>query len=291
MFNSTILDLALGLVFIFLALSLAVSATVEAIASIRNWRSRTLLQGMKDLLNDPEFTELARDMYNHALVNPRDGGNAVTEQDLKTPPAYIDPKGFAHALIDLTNLAGKSPPAMKSAIDSKIKNRQLNNLLNGIIDRTSGDLGRVRDELARWFDNGMDRVSGAYKRKTQAWSFVIALITIAILNVSAIDVGRALWQQPIISRTIAANPNQTLAQALKQLDELGNIGIPIGWTEANRVTFRSTRGIWTVVGWVVTAIATLFGAPFWFDALQRIVRLKGAGPSPSGKRPDSGGTG
>ena len=35
MFNSTILDLALGLVFIFLTLSLAVSATVESIASIR----------------------------------------------------------------------------------------------------------------------------------------------------------------------------------------------------------------------------------------------------------------
>jgi hypothetical protein len=83
MLNSTILDLALGLVFIFLAFSLAVSATVEALASIRNWRSQTLLQGMKDLLNDAEFTGLARDIYNHALVNPRDDGNAVTEHDLK----------------------------------------------------------------------------------------------------------------------------------------------------------------------------------------------------------------
>jgi hypothetical protein len=290
MFNSTILDLALGLVFIFLALSLAVSATVEALASIRNWRSRSLLQGMKDLLNDSEFAGLARDMYNHALVNPRDDGNAVTERDLKTPPAYIDPKGFAYALIDLTNLAGKSPVAMKSAIDLKIKNRQLNNFLNGVIDQTSGDLGRVRDELAAWFDNGMDRVSGAYKRKTQAWSLVIALMMIASLNVSAIDIGRVLWQQPTISRTIAANPNQTLAEALKQLDELGNAGIPIGWTEANRARFCSTRGIWTALGWVVTAIATLFGAPFWFDALQRIVRLRSAGPSPSEKRPDSGRT-
>jgi hypothetical protein len=290
MFNSTILDLALGLVFMFLALSLAVSATVEAIASIQNWRPRTLLQGMKDLLNDAEFTGLARDIYNHALVNPRDDGDAVTQHDLKTPPAYIDPKGFAYALIDLTSLAGKSPAAMKSAIDSKIKNRQLNNLLNGVVDRTSGDLSRLRDGLAAWFDNGMDRVSGTYKRKTQAWSFAIALTMTAILNVSAIDVGRALWQQPVITRTIAANPNQTLAQALKQLDELGNTGIPIGWTEANRAMFCSTRGIWTAAGWVVTAIATLFGAPFWFDALQRIVRLKGAGPSPSEKRPDSGGT-
>ncbi len=36
-----------------------------------------------------------------------------------------------------------------------------------------------------------------------------------------------------------------------------------------------------VFGWLITALASLFGAPFWFDALQQIIRLKGAGPSPS----------
>jgi hypothetical protein len=35
-----------------------------------------------------------------------------------------------------------------------------------------------------------------------------------------------------------------------------------------------------VLGWVITALATLFGAPFWFDTLQQIIRLKGSGPSP-----------
>jgi hypothetical protein len=35
---------------------------------------------------------------------------------------------------------------------------------------------------------------------------------------------------------------------------------------------------------IVEAIATLFGAPFWFDALERIVRLKGSGPSPEEKK-------
>jgi hypothetical protein len=37
------------------------------------------------------------------------------------------------------------------------------------------------------------------------------------------------------------------------------------------------------LGWLVTAFATLFGAPFWFDTLQGFVRLKGAGPSPQEK--------
>jgi hypothetical protein len=43
MFNSTVLDVAIGLIFTFLAVSLAVSAVVEAIASAMKWRSSTLL--------------------------------------------------------------------------------------------------------------------------------------------------------------------------------------------------------------------------------------------------------
>jgi hypothetical protein len=38
-----------------------------------------------------------------------------------------------------------------------------------------------------------------------------------------------------------------------------------------------------LLGWLITAVAALFGAPFWFDALQSIIRLKGAGPSPDEK--------
>ena len=55
MLNSTVLDVAIGLIFTFLAFSLAVSAIVEAIASVFKWRSATLLQGMKDLFNDHDL--------------------------------------------------------------------------------------------------------------------------------------------------------------------------------------------------------------------------------------------
>jgi len=35
-----------------------------------------------------------------------------------------------------------------------------------------------------------------------------------------------------------------------------------------------------VAGWVVTASTTLFGAPFWFDLLQRAVQLRSTGNRP-----------
>jgi hypothetical protein len=281
MFNSTVLDVPVGLVFTFLALSLAVSAIVEALASIRKWRSSTLLDGVKDLLNDPNFSGLALDIYNHALISPRDSGTAKTELDLKRPPAYIDPRQFADALIDVTKIRADSLDKIKSAIDANISNKQLNGLLKGTIDRTAGDLGKARDELAGWFDNAMDRVSGAYKRKTQVWSFVIALILAGSFNVSSPDVGKALWRQPIFTRIIAPKANLTPADAMGLLNDLD---IPVGWTQAKFKSLSHLAELELLFGWMITAVATLFGAPFWFDALQNIVRLKGSGPSPAEKR-------
>ncbi len=40
----------------------------------------------------------------------------------------------------------------------------------------------------------------------------------------------------------------------------------------------------SLFGWIITAIAALFGAPFWFDTLQSVIRLKGSGPSPQEKK-------
>jgi len=296
MFNSSVLDIAVGLSFTFLALSLAVSAIVEAAASIMKWRSSTLLQGVKDLLNDQPFNQLARELYRHALVNPRDDGTADTERALKHPPAYIHPEQFADAFIDITKIAKASPAQIKSAI-SNIRDAQLRSLVAGMFERTAGDLKKMRQELARWFDNAMDRVGGAYKRRTQVWSFAVALILAAGLNVSAIDIGRALWQQPMILRTIASAATQAadnkLPAALQYVQQLENWNGPIGWTKGNFESFLSVRalskrGIWTFLGWLITAFAILFGAPFWFDALQQIIRLKGSGPSPAEKGSGAG---
>jgi hypothetical protein len=144
MFNSTVLDVAIGLTFTFLAVSLAVSAIVEAVASAMKWRSSILLSGIKDLLNDPNFSGLALSIYNHALVNPQDAGIAKNEKDLKHAPAYMEPKQFADALIDGAKIAHDSPEKIDLAIDANISDKELNGLLKGIVHRTAGDLGKMR---------------------------------------------------------------------------------------------------------------------------------------------------
>jgi hypothetical protein len=282
MFNSSVLDIAVGLIFTFLAVSLVVSAIVEAIASLMKWRSTTLLEGVKSLLNDPNLNGLALRLYNHALVNPRDHGNAKTGDELKDLPSYIAPDQFADALIELTKMTEESPDKIIGAINTNVTDPQLKILLEGIVHRAAGDLSKVRRAIAEWFDNGMDRVSGVYKRKTQVWAFVIAVIIAAACNISTITVGKALWQQPMLARAIGPDPKLKPADAFKLLSDLD---LPVGWTtERARRCVSSAEGPEAIMGWLITAVATLFGAPFWFDALERIVRLKGSGPSPAEKR-------
>jgi hypothetical protein len=311
MFNGPILDVAFGVVSAFLAVSLAAGTLLEAFASITKWRSKTLLKGIKTLVNDPNCQALALDLYNHAAISPRDSGAAKTEKDLKLKPAYIDPQQFAGAFLDLLGLSGVAPAensaAMVTAINSKVPadakvagtatsypgNAQLNQLLTGIVNRAQGDLDKVRDEVANWFDNGMDRLSGDYKRWSQLLTFLLALLISVVFNIDSISIASGLWAQPALAKTLKIDASTTPDQALTEVTST----LPVGWTPKALQSWagctrtspkacepNTTARWWNIAGWLITGLAALFGAPFWFDTLQKVVRLKGSGPSPAEKK-------
>ena len=107
-----------------------------------------------------------------------------------------------------------------------------------LLARAGGNINRVRDEIAAWFDGGMNRVAGAYKRKTQIWSFVIALVLAGALNVDTIKIANTLWQQPMITKSIGPpSGGKTAVDALSQFEELNKLGLPFGWNDKARTDF------------------------------------------------------
>ena len=323
MLSTPILDSAIGLIFTFLAVSLAAGAVTEALASMLKWRSKTLLAGVKALLNDKHFKGLALEVYNHALVNPRSDGTTQAGRKPKYFPAYIDANHFAAALTDVLGISTRTTDAIPAAIAklSANGNEQIAGLLQGIYNRAGNDLTAVENGLSQWFDSGMDRVSGVYKRRTQLISFLTGLVVAVSLNVSAIRVGLALWDQPALAKAVTAEVTQSFSSAapakgtdstapmppdIDVLKKFEAMNLPIGWIpdEASAATLArndifaisppsmswENKGWWltTLLGWLITAGATLFGAPFWYDTLQQFVRLKGAGPSPAEKSNNKG---
>jgi hypothetical protein len=85
MFDSTILDVAIGVVPCFTSVALFVSAISEAISSALKLRHRTPLQGIKQMLNDPAGSGLVAKLYNHPLINPLSTASPIASATV--PPA------------------------------------------------------------------------------------------------------------------------------------------------------------------------------------------------------------
>ncbi|MGR8997926.1 MAG: hypothetical protein ACU88J_02610, partial [Gammaproteobacteria bacterium] len=169
MFNSTVLEVAIGLVFCYVSVALITSSIYEAIASWLNLRSKTLFEGIQSLLNEGEDCNktLLLGIYNYALVSPLGSGSANKIEEIKTKSSYIESKNFASASSDFVKLGQDI---------NGIQNNQMKQLLRGMYDSSAGNIEKFQSDLAAWFDAGMDRLSGTYKRQSQLWCFVIALV-------------------------------------------------------------------------------------------------------------------
>ena len=274
MLNSTVLEVAIGLVFCYCSVSLIASSINEALASLLKLRSGTLLDGVKSLLNDPGFTGLARDIYNHALVDPQGAGNANSEKELISKPSYIPSKQFALALIDILQKQQQASAEPERAF-AYVQDPQMRQLFEGMYARATGDLDKFQAELAAWFDNGMERVGGGYKRRSQLLCFLIAFVVATMFNIDSIHLFKTLWEHPALSAEIAAPATKNVADVMTGLQAL-----PIGWENFPPRWEFSHDTLIRLVGWLVTASSALFGAPFWFDSLQKIIQLRGTGKKP-----------
>ena len=272
MFGSTVLEVAIGLTFCFGTVALIVTTIQEALSSLFRLRANTLLAGVKSMLNDPHFNSLAQAVYTHPLVNPHGEGAAVSERELKSKPSYIEPAHFAIALIDSVQMLPGDYTSLKSAIEA-IPDPQVRRAMLALYDRAQ-DLQQFQKMVAGWFDSAMERVSGAYKRKQLLISLLISLLLAIILNIDSIHLFKTLWQAPTLAAHIQGAPGVLDQATIQTLWAL-----PIGWTTDFPPELNAAFAL-QLAGWLITAGTTMFGAPFWFDILQRAVQMRGTGGKP-----------
>lgn len=112
MFNSIILDVAIGMIFVYLLLSLLCSAASEIIELMLKKRAIDLERGIRELLapgSKSGANDVVQKLYNHSLVNNLFGGlyensriASVKRYVMRTQlPSYIPARSFALALMDL----------------------------------------------------------------------------------------------------------------------------------------------------------------------------------------------
>ncbi|HEX5112953.1 MAG TPA: hypothetical protein VFV79_08905 [Saprospiraceae bacterium] len=175
--------------------------------------------------------------------------------------------------------------------------------------------------IETWFDDTMNRVSGWYKRQAQTILFFLGLAIALILNVDSIQIANRLStdgearerltqlakqsldtykDDPRIKNSVDTfNPNAAAEMAFvvykHKLDSLvrqsqadmesANNVLALGWENKyddskSKITFYSAAK--RVFGFLLTAVAICLGAPFWFDLLNKLVKLRGTGKKENG---------
>ena len=273
MFDHPIIDVGIGLIFFYVVLSLVASSVQEWIASLFALRSKNLLSGVQNLIGD----DYAKKVYEHPLVKNLSKKNKL--------PSYIAPETLSSVLLEVIakESNGKSYLAhtaeeARTLIGNINDGHPLKDILGALIEDGKNAANILKDRLAGWFDEGMSRVTGWYKRQAKLIIFAIAATVTLATNASSIHMAEELWRNDALRNQIALQ-----AQVAAQAGEVsglnaGNVAsleaLPIGW---NSLPAGALDWLKTVLGWLITTAAISLGAPFWFDLLGKVANLRGSG--------------
>jgi len=257
MFGSQIIDIAIGMVFVYLLLSLLCSAANEIIEAKLKNRAKSLDLGIRNLLGG----DLAKKLYEHDLISG-------LFSDKQGKPSYIPSRTFALALLNTVFPEGTPPAdgqagapaadALKSfrdkisALPAGDAVAPIKKALLALIDDAQGDINKLKANIENWYDAAMDRVSGWYKRRAHAIILVLGVVLSVALNADSAYLARHLSTDPALRNSLvsastayAQKQNEAAKQATgqetkppaesaqanfdKSYKQLEELGLPIGW--------------------------------------------------------------
>ena len=196
MFGSTILDIVIGMVFVFLLLSLVCSAVNELIEAVLKNRAKDLERGIAEFVGDPATApQFLSALYNHGLINSLFKGSypPASKADL---PSYIPASAFALAVMDLA----RNPPAPGFTLPPNLR------AAITILERQAGgDAAKLQAGLEEWFNHRMDRIAGWYKRRVQWILVALGLIVAVALNADTVRIAQSLSNDASVRQGLVAS--------------------------------------------------------------------------------------
>jgi len=293
MFGSNLLDVAIGLIFVYLIFSLVVTVINEIIATYLGLRAKDLEQAIGRMLSTGAFS---KEFYEHPLIRS-------LAKDNKSRPSYIEPATFSRVVTDILQPRGRvaslstSIRAFAAGVpDINATSQPLPpdiRLLLGLAGDAQDNVEEFRKKLEDWFNETMNRVTGWYQRKIKIITLFIGLVITIIFNVDSVKIYKTLSTnnkvrgEVIVAATkyfdtygVSGDEGSVTRQKLDellcdQIDPTVNI-LGIGWPH-NKPYIPASEILSAVAGWLLTTLALSLGAPFWFDMLSRIMKLRGTG--------------
>lgn len=257
MFDSAVVEVAIGIALMYLVLSLFCTAVQEWIAQLIGWRARHLEATVKYLFDDslPRQTlptalppadadpgagpvatsaELAQTVLEHPLVRMLTTARRELMSSTTKKPAYIPGRNFALALLDTLGpdrdpitkeitFAGLRRSLDKLAVGGQLANSSLHDALRPILDTAEQDVGKAIVGIEEWYDSAMDRASGWYKRQVRWVLLALGLLLGVLTNADTVQVAMHLAEDGETRTKVAtlaaatAGPDAEADAAIKTL--------------------------------------------------------------------------
>jgi len=291
---NVIVQVAIGIIFVWIILAVITSQLQDWIASALSWRASMLEETIKHMLGDPN---LKNRFYNHPLIK------GLHTHDGKRKPGGIPEDKFALVLFEEVMNSGVSVTDVKDTFDKLKKNvtalkameagtelkefaTSLDTLLIGIEDKAGEAADKINEARMRvegWFNNSMERLGGAYRRRMQMVAIIVGIVVAAALNADTAFIASRLWSDPVLRETVVAqagqlqqsgveNPNgqqpPSAEEIMKTAEQLS--ALPIGWS-ANNLPQDANGWASKIFGILLSGMAAAQGAPYWFDLMRKLV--------------------
>ena len=310
MLDSPMIDVALGLILFFLVMSLSVMAAQEWVSSVLKLKGKNLREGIENLVGN----EISEKIYNHSLMKTMGTKSLIHKiksrifkwkgkkvSDETPRPSYLNSNYFAKILIDVIDTnrdVFKEEKTEIQELTKKISNPQIQKVFQLLNIKAGEGIEAIEGKISGWFDAGMDRVAGLYKRKAQLCSFIISFVLVIGLNANAIIIAQELWDNDDLRAQTTAiidqiekdnSPSLNKSELLNEINK-AKIDFPLGWKN-EKFTWSFYWLFQAIIGWFITIAAISLGAPFWFDLLRKVSNirksLKAEGSVPNSQKASS----
>jgi hypothetical protein len=293
-------DVAIGLILVYLGASLFVTVINEYITQTVNLRGVQLYDSLKRLIDDNHIKDI---LLKSPAIQP------FFDTDAKKAPSYIDPNVLARQLVgglavgskasDVVNKVGETLAALP---DSGLKTQ-----LQALVQTAENSTEKLVTAVSDWADRSLTMLGEGYKRNLQKISLLIGLAVAFGLNLDTIALTESLYRNKeardaavalglkitentdkvAFEKCMAMTPQERQKEAsCVQLTGLVNavqdrnefLGmLPIGWSPTTHPPLSADYSwpwLIKVAGWLLTALALSLGAPFWFDLLNKLVNMR-----------------
>lgn len=227
MFNSYVVELVIGLCFLFAVLGIVTSAITEAILQVSSIRSKHLQEWLKQWtdhlltkpLVDSKLVSFSLDaLLSHPLVasqiraetkpEPKKVDASATTSGPANTASYLSSEQLAAAFLQVLVMPfsetciGKELDKAEQGLRGHIgglQTEELKHALNALLDCAASKakngtelVEALRIETEKWINSSMDRVEGWTKRSAKKWSLLVAFAVCLAFNVDALEVIRVL---------------------------------------------------------------------------------------------------